>query len=358
MDRLHRRWLLLSWLLIYAIAALFIMVLWTERAKTEKQSNDWGSIIAIADGSTRIPFVKRRLLADGANLLARVIPSQVWDRASDAIDGNLRTSWLIRRHLGWWREDDPILISATALIGLSAFGFMLVMRSLIHLLYETTPPIAELAGLLLGLALLGGGGDVRFGWFPYDLPHAFLFGLGLTLTLKRSFWLVPVFGLAAYSKETAVLLIPAYILVHYDRIDRRFLLDVCLMGLTFLLVRRAIDSRFGAGSGGFWFPGRNARLIASWLAYDSWWYAPMVLVVALRIAKVWREFPPRLRRLAVLALVPLGIAVFKGWIEEKRQYLELLPILGPLLLQWMAIELGLSRYVKARPETTGMADAR
>ena len=342
----------LSWLLVYAFAAVLIMALWTDRAKTEKQSNDWGSIVAIADGSTRIPFVKRRLLADSANTLARVIPTSTWDRLGNAIDGNRYVAKVVRQRLGWWRQDDPILISATSLIGLSAFGFMVVMRYMIVFLYETTPRLANLAGLLLGLALLGGGGDLRFGWFPYELPHAFVFSLGLTMVLLRSVWLLPVFAVAVYSKETAVLLIPAYVSAHFDRIDRKFFVDLGLMGLTFWLIRTILDASFGsgggAGAGGFWFPGGNARVIASWLAYDSWWYAPFLIVAAARIAHVRSEFPLRLRRLVVLAIVPLGIALFKGWIDEKRQYLELLPILGPLSLQWLAIELGLSKKVKAR----------
>lgn len=337
-----------SWLLIYAVAAVVVAALWTERAKSEKQSNNWGSIVAIADGSTRLPFVKRRLLADAANLLARAVPGNVWTGVSNVIDGKGRLKGVIRDRLGWRREHDPVLISATALIGLSAFGFMVVMRSMIVSLYSTTDHLADLAGLLMGLALLGGGGDIRFGWFPYDLPHAFVFGLGLSLLLKRSPWLIPVFALAAYSKETAILLIPAYLLVYRDRIDARFFIEAIAMGATFLLVRHAIDLRYGPGSSGFWFPGRNARLVASWLAFDSWWYAPFVLVAVVRISRVWREFPISLRRLVVLAIVPLGIAVFKGWIEEKRQYLELLPILGPLILQWVAIELGLGQSVRAR----------
>ncbi len=338
----------LAWLIAYSFAAVLIMALWTDRAKTEKQSNDWGSIVALADGSARIPFVKCRLLADSANTLARMMPTSAWNRVSNAIDVNRLAAKAVRQRLGWSRENDPILISATFLMGLSAFGFMIVMRSMIVFLYETTSRLASLAGLLLGLALLGEGGDRRFGWFPYDLPHAFIFSLGLTMVLMRSVWLLPVFAVAVYSKETAVLLIPAYLLVHFDKIDRTFFFDLAPMGLTFWLIRSILDASFGPGDGGFWFLGRNARVVASWLAYDSWWYAPLLIVTAVRIAHVWSEFPLPLRRLTVLAIVPLGIALVKGSIEEKGQYLELLPILGPLSLQWLAIELGLSKNVRAK----------
>ena len=334
--------------LLYAVAAAAVAALWTLRAKTENQSNNWASIVAIADGSAPRPFVKRRLLCDAARVVAAAVPAPAWEAASGAIDRRPALARLVRDRLGWEREDDPLLLSATALIGLSAFGFMAATRWLVWTVYVTPRPLADLAGLLLGLALLGGGGDVRFGWFPYDIPHAFVFALTLAAVLARSVWVLPAFAAAAYSKETSVLLIPAVFLARGGRPNRETVLTAGAMALTFLVVQQSLSASFGPGPGGFWFLGRNARWLAWLFAYDAWWYYPPLVVSAVRIARLRGHFPGPLRRLAVLAVVPLALAFFKGWIEEKRQYLELIPILGPLLIQWVLVELGFSRLMRAR----------
>ncbi len=255
---------------------------------------------------------------------------------------------MIRGQLGWKRVHDPILVSATALIGLSVVGFMMTMRHIMVQLYVIPPWFAELTALFLGLSLLGGGGDIRFGFFPYDLPHTFVFALSLTTIFSGSGWLLPVFAVAAYSKETSLLLIPAYILVNWGRRDWRLISTVTALTITYVVVRIILDWSYGSGAGGFWFPGRNARWIAWMLTFDAWWYYPFWIVSAIRLARVWPQFPAPLRRLVLLSFALIAPALFKGWIEEKRQYLEMLPILGPMLIQWVVTELGFGCLLRAR----------
>ncbi len=197
---------------LYAATALVVTALWTIRAKTEHQDNDFSSITALAHGTVRLPFVKRRLLADAAR-------GRRVDRAQKRLGVRQRShrrrtapgARFVRDTLGWKRGDDPILLSATALIALSVVGFMLAMRALILQLYETSGWWADGCALALGWALLGGGGDIRFGFYPYDLPQTCMFALTLSAMIARSVWLPLVFALAAYSKETSLLLILAYV---------------------------------------------------------------------------------------------------------------------------------------------------
>ncbi|MFO0910722.1 MAG: hypothetical protein U0794_20640 [Isosphaeraceae bacterium] len=267
---------------------------------------------------------------------------------SDAIDTHPRLARLIRDTLGWRRVDDGLLISATVLIALSVLGFQVAIRVWLDRLYVMPPGAASFGSVALGLALLGGGGDLRFGFYPYDLPHTFVFALGLLAIHARSLWLLPVFALATYSKETAILLIPAYLLVA-DRWSSRHTLGMTVALLAiFVVIRLVLDRQYGRGIGGFWFPGRNARWLAWYLAFDAWWYWPVVIVAILRLGRQAALYPRELRRLSVLVVPLLGLAFFKGWIEEKRQYLEMLPILGPLSLQWVAIELGWGESFVAR----------
>lgn len=337
---------LLGLILVYALTAVVVAAVWTFWAQTENQENNFGSIVAIADGTAPLPFVKRRLLCDAAKVVARVVPQPFWDGASRAIDARRAWTHLIRRQLNWKRQDDPLLLSATALIALSALGFMFAFRAIVRVIYETPRWVADLAGWVFGCMLLGGGNEASYG-YPYDIPHAFVFAAALASLLARSLWLLPLFAAASYSKETAVLLIPSAILAHRGRPDRGLLLKVAAMTVLFLVIRKALDHAYGAGSGGFWFPGRNARLIV-WSLVFGCWLIPVAVVAVARVARHWHAFPVRLRRLTFLALIPLGLALFKGWFEERRQYMELLAIFGPLALQWVLIELGLERLCRVR----------
>ncbi len=333
-------------LLIYVPAAVVVAGVWTYWAQTENQENRWGSIVAIADGAAPLPFVKRRLLCDGARIVARLVPVSLWTRASQTIDAQPRLTRLVREHLGWARRDDPLLLSATALIAFSVLGFMVAVRGITRIVYEPSVRLANLTGLILGFALLGGGSEASYG-YPYDIPHACVFAAGLAALLSGSPWLFPAFAAAAYSKETAMLLIPGAVLVHQGRPDWRLALRVGTLIVLFVLIRKAVDQAYGPGSGAFWFPKRNLKLVF-WNLVFGCWIMPVLLIAAVRVVRLWHAFPVRLRRLAYLAVVPLGAAAFKGWIEERRQYMELLPILGPLAVQWVFLELGLDRLCQVR----------
>jgi hypothetical protein len=81
--------------------------------------------------------------------------------------------------------------------------------------------------------------------------------------------------------------------------------------------------------------------------FSNWWL-PFIGVGLLRLAALRRQFPPQLLRLCWL-LVPLaGLAFFKGWLEEMRQYLEMLPVFGLLLFHWVLHEVGLGEHLQPR----------
>src|SRR5262249_21340127 len=80
-------------------------------------------------------------------------------------------------------------------------------------------------------------------------------------------------------------------------------------------------------------------------------------VVLARIGLMWRQIPMALRRLLPLGVLLVGGAFFKGWIEERRCYLELLPILGLIFCQWAAAELGLEHLFAPKRERAKAAAA-
>jgi hypothetical protein len=336
-------------LFAYAVCASLITVLWTLGAQTETQKNQYNSIVAIADGTAQAPFVWRRLVFDAARFLARIVPTEVWR----ATERDSRLSRVLGDRLGWKPEQFPILFSTTALIGLSAFGFMLVSRAMVVRLYQTPPWLPGLAGMILGFALLGGGGHRHYQWYPYDIPNAFVFALTLAGFLADRRWSYLAFAVACYSKETAFLLIVARWLLRTDRRTWLHVSQIAGMLAVFVMAQLFIRVRYdNPGAEGWWFLGRNLRLLLWTTLFDSW-FIPMAIVGLARIRASWAWFPWELRRLTVIPGLLITAAIFKGWFEERRQYTEALSIFGPLLIQWVLLELGLGYMMVARRSKPG-----
>jgi hypothetical protein len=349
----------------YALLSLLALAVWTLFARLEwdverldtlgpdgvHYSLKYTSVVRLVEGRAFSPFVRRRLLPDLTRAVVAVLPRSLWQTLDRRLQGDGPLAARGRHHLwrqGWRAEDYPVLFTAHALIGLGIFGFMLTCRRLIPLLYETPAWMADLLGGLLGVGLLGGNGDWHYNGYPYDFPHAFVFTLALTGLLARRWWFPLALALASYSKETAVLLLLAYALLAEDRRSPRFWGRLALLGLIYGAVQGWLRWQYHTPEGGFWYPGRNC-LYAGFQVFHAW-LVPLAVIVAVRLRARWHEYPLPLRRLSLLALPLLGLALFKGWIEEGRQYLEMLPILGPIAIQCMLSEIGLGRLLRPRRE--------
>jgi hypothetical protein len=159
--------------------------------------------------------------------------------------------------------------------------------------------------------------------------------------------------IAAYSKESSLLLVVALAVVtwkpgSFQRLN--WWLPLIALTAVFLVVRGYIASRYPAPpTVDFWWPTRNigwmrnAALLCSWML-------PFFLIGSVRIGRMLPRVPSDLRRLTCLLPILLGLAFFKGWIEEMRQYGELLAIMGLVVAQWLSEELGLARFLVPRAE--------
>jgi hypothetical protein len=345
----------------YLCLALLVALAWTYFARTElgadnrdflapsgeRYSSRFCSTVNLAKGKALAPFVHRRLLPDLARGLASVIPPQLSDAMRRCAEGDGVVGSQLRRQ-GWHASDFPLLASAHLLIYTSVVGFMFACRWLVLLLYDRPGWLADLAGAVLGVALVGGMGDRHYSSYPYDLPHAFVFALALAALVGRRWWFVPVFAVACYSKETAGLLVLAYALLAPDRRSWTFWGVLGLLGSIFAAVRLWILAHYPAPEGDFWFPGRNAQYLGDGCFYL--WFAPFFVVGAARLLGRWREYPLALRKLCLLLGPVLAVAFFKGWIEELRQYLEFLPIVGLIVFQWIVQEAGGGRLLRVRSD--------
>lgn len=340
-DRSDRAPLPLWGAVLFAIAGILITLIWTVAARTEMFRNRgnayaYSSIVGLAKGETPAPFVYRRLFPDATNLLASALPSAFWDRVTQCIMG---TPWMRRITVGHflWPDvrDYPILISGTLILWLSMTGFMVVVRRILLHEYDVSPRASIWLGVLLGFLFLGAYGG-RYQWYPYDFVTLLVFSAAVLALISRSVWFVPVFLVAAYAKETAVILLVGYlILENRARLSRKLVL-VALLGAAYVGLQVWNRSRFpDAVAETFWFPGRNADYLARYLAFGSWTWV-FVLVAAAQMVAMRARWPADLRRLLWLLPILVVPAFFKGWIEERRQYLELYSVAGPLVLQWLA----------------------
>ncbi len=338
---------------LFGITGLLITLIWTESARTEMFRNRgdayaYSSIVGLVKGETCAPFLYRRLFPDMTSLLAGALPIAFWDRVSNGIMG---TPWMRRLTVDHflWRDvhDYPILISATLILWLSMTGFMVVVRRILLHQYDVSSRIGVWLAVILGFLFLGAYGG-RYQWYPYDFVTLFVFSAAVLALLSRSVWFVPVFLLAAYAKETAVILLVGYLILENRTRLRGKLMLVALLGAAYVALQLLNRQRFpDAISTEFWYPGRNADYLARYFAFGSWTWVFVAAAVAQMIAMRAR-WPRDLRRLLWLLPILVVPAFFKGWIEERRQYLEVYSVAGPLALQWLASVTGRGLLVPKR----------
>jgi hypothetical protein len=356
----------------YVLLAVAITVVWVHCARTEfaverleidlpcgiRLSERYCSIVRTAEGRMFSPFVRRRLVVDLARVLAWAIPDSLWSPLRDLLSNrSLAPGWL-RGFLDrqqWRPEDCPLLCCAYLLIAFSVLGFMLACRRLVTILYETPAWVADLAGAVLGLALLGGNGDWHYCGYAYDFPQAFVFTLSLVGLVAGRWWFPLAFAVAAYSKETSILLIGAYVLQVPKRWSPRSWMMLALLAGTFAAIRGYLAWRYPAPEplAGYWVLGRNLKYLTFVIFYS--WSMPFFVVGLARMVALRRHFPPVLLRLSLLAVPLVGMAFCVGWLEELRQYLELLPICGLLLFHWCLHEAGYGHLLHACPLTSAPA---
>jgi hypothetical protein len=171
--------------------------------------------------------------------------------------------------------------------------------------------------------------------------------LTLTAIVLKRWWLWLAFVAAAYSKETSVLLIFAFLLLNWDSSrSLRFWITVVGLGLIFLMIQLWMQYRFSSLPPGpvFWYPLRNLKILLKG-AIGGCWYLSIVAVAVARMVRMRPMIPQDLRRLVLLVPVMVGLAFFKGWVEERRAYYEVYPLLGLIVIQWAALELGWERYL-------------
>jgi len=313
---------------VYVVVALVVTILWGNWAETERPPKPGlgprHSIVGIANGTAESPFVQRRLLADSARVLAWLVPSRIWDGITSTIDRVPPISWRLRNSWHWNDTGNwPLLISAMFLIFAAVVGFAFAAeRSIVYYLPAVRrPSLVVLLACAFTMGLLGGGDDPNhYYWYPYDLPNACLFAWLLIAMELKKWWQLPLFALAAYSKETSAFLILVQLAYAVGGRDRRWdLLNAAGAALIYAIVQAVILAHYPPMAVGerLFAVERNVRLL-EWHLLFSFWKFAIVLSVLFRIAVLWRQLPAGLRNAMVLFPCFLFAAFFGAWIEEAE----------------------------------------
>ncbi|MFH0909327.1 MAG: hypothetical protein V1929_11240 [bacterium] len=282
-------------------------------------------------GDANRPFVNRALLPMATRAIVAVLPESLRSSLGDEALARPGIHKLLK-DLKWEHDLLPEYLVATALMGLSLLGFLLVVRCLFRTVAEGPGWLFDLTALL---AVLGLPAFFKYYSYIYDFPALFLFTLGLAL-LARERWglFLAVYLVSCFNKETTILLSVIFVI--------RFLLrgrpgraDALKLGAAqlaiFLFSRGALHAMYGSNPGGTveFHLLHNLQLLKPYpLATFVAWLAVVVLV-----ARDWKGKPEFLRDAAWIVLPLFALTITFGLYDELRDYYEAYPIVF-LLMMW------------------------
>ena len=235
---------------------------------------------------------------------------------------------------------------AAAVVALCYLGFGLFMGLLIRHVYPHYPRYVSQFAPLMALAavpLL----FFRYGNKIYDPMTLFMFALCVYLIVARKhivYWIV--FPLAVLNKETAILLIPIFLLREWWEVPRwkTFALTAWQI-VAFVAIKFWLRAAFSATPGSFvefHLFDHNLGLLATPGLYLK--FVPVVIPVGYLLWVRWKEKPLLLRQSFVLWAVVLFVtAMLFGWVEELRGYYELYPFVILLAVPSVVEAFGMNR---------------
>ena len=318
MDRPGR----LSGLLIYALLAL-VPLLWAAR---NSNINPRARVPDMVAGTAYRPYVYRTLVPRVIAGLDRLLPEPVHAAADSLVrrSPRLRDGWhWTVPHASWFLW--ALLFEWASLVAF-AVAFERLARFWLGDPAGVFPRFA--AGLMVLLV------PIHFGYqnFIYDFPQLALFTLALAL-LADGRWgaYLIAFTIGLTNKETAVLLLPVFLVWAWGRLPGRrwVLLGLAQLALA-AAVRFAIHRAYAHNPGEtveFHLPRNLSYHPAARQMFHDAVYA-IFCVAALTGAH-------RLPRVALAALLVGGAlfaaTLFLGFLGEYRDFYELFPLLGLML---------------------------
>ncbi len=323
---------------LYLLAGA-VMTLFTAALRFDRDARS--CLAAMVDGTAHRPFVMRRLVPDTIGLLARYTPAPWREAIVQAIEA--LPVPLPRLLLG----HNPQVAYAHLLLVLSVWGCYCGALLCWRWLLRTCSGLSARRSLWLPMLALGLVYPLlnwRHGVHIYDAATLFLYSLVLVVMVqvqeaagRKGFaWMVVLTALAAWHKETAVLLIVWWALVWRHTGQSGYAgLFLQMMGLVslYLSIRLWLGWLYRGNPGSafeFWLLKFNLPFLESMLTDFGWRHLRFLLILAIAIALPawgWRRKPPLLRQMMLTGLLVLGVPwLFWGILDEFRALLELYPL--------------------------------
>lgn len=304
--------------LLYCSASLILVKLYIfypgfdhyEKAKFSEMIN----------GTAYKPYVLRTLMPLMINSLSSLFPEKLKTRTNNL----LHRSDTIRK-LGWNKNylfEYLIFLIITFIVFLLHFY---VLKKLVIVFYEgcANPELYPLLGLVL-IPLFQ-----KYHNYIYDPLTLLLFASALLFLVKQNligYYLV--FALAIVNKETAVLLIPIFVLKKYNELLTSQLLLSILMQFSLWIISRIILLKLFEGNPGsileFHLMGHNVNLFTSLPLFLS--FLIIFSMITLPIVYRWKQKDRFIKQGLMIVFLPLIISsVFFGFVDEMRGYYEAFP---------------------------------
>lgn len=327
-------------LLLYIGVSAAVLNIFMQTRGLEEGSPRFG-LAHMLDGSAELPFVKRQLLPQVANLLTELVPPSEREAfVRYHLDKyQLKQTYFKRARLSnsgheTWTADYALKYHLIyALMFASLLCTLYLLRATGQVMLPSSNPLSPFLpigfALLLPLTFMHGG-------FFYDFSELFFFAALMLAAAKAKYqaWLL-LLPLAVFNKETAILapiLFAPILFLNCRNISQRIIviLSIALAASLFWLIRQ----EFSANPGGdtLWELPHNLIFLSQPSNYFLWadLYAPLIPVprgfsllfigaLIVLISPIWRDLPKVLKQLFWVALiVDLPLLILFGYRDEIR----------------------------------------
>lgn len=276
-------------------------------------------------GKADKPFAYRMLVPEFVKGVVSITPES-WKKVITGYAEAYRWKGEFLKKLGWEKEYFFENLVTTALIFVVFLSSFFVMRSLIYAFFQFPEFIQDLAPLASTLFLPMFFVITDYIYDPADLLFS---GILLLLIQKRMhFWFLPMYILACFNKETAILFAFVFLLKEYGRMPvwrlTSWMIAILAIAISIKLTTFFI---YENNKGSF----VELQLKHNWYAlifkgsYPPYFHFAAILWGFL-LSFHWTRKPVFLRHAFFVIFIPEFIlGVFFGWIDEIRIFLDAYP---------------------------------
>ncbi|UCH64714.1 MAG: hypothetical protein JSW63_08790 [Ignavibacterium sp.] len=289
------------------------------------------------------PFVYRTLLPTTVRVIAAPAPEALRTSLSQMVDESESYQKLFNK-LGWEKELFVEYFVVMVLMFLSLWGFVIAVRYLFALFYDSSVMLPNLVSIL---ALLGLPTMFQYTSFLYDFPSLLLYTLGLIFLYQQD-WkkFLILYPVACLNKETTILLTFIFFIFYRHKLRADNFYKLLFIQLTiFAVVKVFLFVIFKSNPGTFvefHLLDHNLGLLAGYDLPLAFAILGMIMLVYYK----WQEKPFFIRT-TLWALVPLiFLTLFLGYLDELRDYYEVYPTVIILISHSIAKLMGLDFSLK------------